>query len=432
MSSYKKGWSVAAAGTGINLALGVLYAWSIFKADLVANYGFTEFQASLPYMVACGFFAIMMVPAGHWQDKSGPGIVAGTGGALTGLGLILASFFLPTIEGGSSTISSGSFLGILLGFGVLAGTGIGLGYASTTPAAIKWFPSAKKGLITGIVVSGFGLASVYISPLSNYLLETVALKSAFLILGIGFLVVTVSLSLFLKNPPDGYISGGVTAPISNSTGILRTNAKVDYKPTEMIKTPQFILLWVMFALASLAGLMIIGHIASISKTQAPEIASLGFWLVAILAIFNAAGRIGAGVASDKLGRTKTMLLVFLSQAIIMALFPYFTSTVLLIIGTAAVGFNYGSLAPLFPSATGDYFGTKNLGVNYGLVFTAWGVGGVLGGMLGGMVVDLTGTYTVAFQIAAGLLLVASLMSLIVKAPVAVPVADGDSVNTITN
>ncbi|MDW7675659.1 MAG: OFA family MFS transporter [Bacillota bacterium] len=424
MSSYKKGWSVTAAGTGINLALGVLYAWSIFKADLVANYGLTEFQASLPFMVACGFWAIMMVPAGRWQDRSGPGIVAGTGGALTGLGLILASFSLPTIEGGSSTISSGSFLGILLGFGVLAGTGIGLGYASTTPAAIKWFPSAKKGLITGIVVSGFGLASVYISPLSNYLLETVALKSAFLILGIGFLVVTVSLSLFLKNPPAGYIAGGVTAPISNSTGSLRTNAKVDYKPTEMIKTPQFILLWVMFALTSLAGLMIIGHIASISKTQAPEIASLGFWLVAILAIFNAAGRIGAGVASDKLGRTKTMLLVFLSQAIIMTLFPYFTSTVLLIIGTAAVGFNYGSLAPLFPSATADYFGTKNLGVNYGLVFTAWGVGGVLGGMLGGVVVDLTGTYNVAFQVAAGLLLVASLMSLIVKAPVAVPVADG--------
>lgn len=417
--SNSRGWTVTAAGTGINLALGILYAWSIFKADLVANYGLTNTQAALPYMVACGIFAIMMVPAGRWQDKMGPRIVAGAGGALTGLGLILASFFIPEQ---TSTLSEAGLWGLIIGFGVLAGTGIGLGYASATPPAVKWFSPAKKGLITGLVVSGFGLASVYISPLSKYLLAEFALKKSFLYLGIGFFVIAVSLAQLLVNPPKGFVPAGMIAPSSSPTKSPNSVFKTDYKPGEMLKTPQFYLLWLMFALASLAGLMIIGHVASIAKTQLPEV-ELGFALVAILAIFNAGGRIGAGIVSDKIGRTRTMLLVFISQAIIMALFGTLKTPYLLMLGTAAVGFNYGSLLSLFPTTTYDYFGTKHSGVNYGLVFTAWGVGGVFGGMLGGYVADLTGGYTLAFQIAAGLLALAACLTFVTKVPKTIPVVD---------
>lgn len=406
-SNFSKGWTVTLAGTGINLALGVLYAWSVIKKALVSEpWNLSQAAASLPYAVACGVFAIMMVVAGRLQDKLGPRIVASAGGALTGIGLILASF-----------ATKDNITLMVIGFGVLAGTGIGLGYASATPPAVKWFPPAKKGLITGIVVSGFGLASVYIAPVTKSLLASVGVNQTFMVLGIAFFVVTILLSQLLINPPAGFIPAGVTAPAAKTT---TSSKKHEYDWHEMIKTPQFYLLWVMFAFASFAGLMIIGHMATIASKQLPG-TQLGFILVAILAVGNAGGRIIAGVASDKLGRTRTMLLVFLSQAVVMAMLSQANTPILLVIGALAVGFNYGANLSLFPSTTADYFGTKNLGVNYGLVFTAWGVGGVFGGMLAGMIVDATGTYNLSFTIAAVLCVAAGGLSLLTKAPRTIPV-----------
>lgn len=395
-----KGWVVTLAGTGINLALGVLYAWSVISKALTKDWGWTASMASMPYAVACGVFAIAMVFAGRAQDKLGPRIVAAVGGALTGVGLIVASF-----------ATKDSNLMMIIGFGVLAGTGIGLGYASATPPAVKWFPPHKKGVITGIVVSGFGLASVYIAPTTNALLKSVGINSTFMYLGIAFFIVSVLLAQLLVNPPVGYVPAGMPA----TTTAKSSPKKHDYEWHEMMKTPQFYLLWIMFAFASFAGLMIIGHMAKIAAKQLPSV-NLGFLLVAILAIGNASGRIIAGIVSDKLGRTKTMLLVFLFQAVVMALFAKFDSSLLLIIGALAVGFNYGANLSLFPSTTYDYFGTKNGGVNYGLVFTAWGVGGVFGSMVAGKIVDVTSSYNMAFTVAAVLCVAAAGISFLTKAP----------------
>ncbi len=302
-ASSRKGWMVTFAGTGINLALGVLYSWSVIKKALVSDpWSLSQATASLPYSVACGVFAIMMVFAGRLQDKLGPRIVATVGGALTGIGLIVSSF-----------ASKDNLTLMIIGFGVLAGSGIGLGYASATPPAVKWFPPAKKGLITGIVVSGFGLASVYIAPSTQKLLAKFGVNQTFMILGIAFFFISVLLSQFLVNPPAGYVPKGMPAPAAGTAG--SASKKHDYDWHEMMKTPQFYLLWIMFAFASFAGLMIIGHMATIAKAQLPKGVDIGFILVAILAIGNAGGRVIAGMVSDKLGRTRTMLLVFLSQAI---------------------------------------------------------------------------------------------------------------------
>lgn len=400
-SQSNKGWVVTLAGTGINLALGVLYAWSVISKALTKTWGWSASTASLPYAVACGVFAVMMVAGGRLQDKLGPRIVAGVGGALTGIGLIVASF-----------ASKESTTLMIIGFGILAGSGIGFGYASATPPAVKWFPAHKKGLITGIVVSGFGLASVYISPLTNSLLTSMGINKTFMSLGIAFFIVTVLLSLLLVNPPAGFVPAGVS-PASQAKSSPK---KHEYEWHEMMKTPQFYLLWLMFAFASFAGLMIIGHMAKIAAKVLPNAAALSFLLVAILAIGNASGRIIAGIISDKLGRTKTMLLVFLFQAIFMAVFARFTTAPLLILGALAVGFNYGANLSLFPSTTYDYFGTRNGGINYGLVFTAWGVGGVFGSMVAGKIVDATGTYNMAFTVAAVLCVAAAALSFITKAP----------------
>ena len=401
--SSARGWTVAFAGLGINLALGVLYAWSMIAKSLTADWGWSAGQASLPYAIACGVFAIAMVFAGRAQDRLGPRIVATIGGLLVGAGMITASF--------SSETSS---LPVILGFGLLAGAGIGLGYASATPAAIKWFSPARKGLITGLVVAGFGLASVYIAPLTQWLLGAYGIAMTFRILGIAFFIVIVGLSQLMVNPPAGYVPPAYK-PKNHPEHAGHLRAVRDYEWPEMVRTKQFALLWVMYAFAAFAGLMIIGHMAKIAALQMPSI-NLGFLLVAVLAVGNALGRVTAGVVSDRIGPVRTMLMVFVAQAVMMGLLAIAGTPAMLVPVAALVGFSYGANLALFPSATAGYFGTKNMGVNYGLVFTAWGVGGVFGSMTAGTIVDSTGSYAIAYAVAAGLCLFAAGITFVTKPP----------------
>jgi OFA family oxalate/formate antiporter-like MFS transporter len=398
----KKGWLVTFSGMGLNLALGVLYSWSVFGKQLTdavdkGGFGWTKTQAALPYTIAIAFFAAMMVPAGRLQDKFGPRIIATIGAILTGLGLIVAGF-----------ATSGNMFPVIFGFGVMAGTGIGLGYASATPAAVKWFPPAKKGLITGIVVSGFGLASVYIAPLSRYLLGRYGVNSSFMILGVAFAIATVIVCQFIRNPE--------TPAVSLNPQKAASNYKVDYTWREMMKTRTFYLLWIEYVCGAMAGLMIIGHLAKIVAVQSGNVIQAGFFFVAILAVFNAGGRLAAGVMSDYIGRMKTILVVFISQAIVMFLFSGCCTITGFVIASAVVGFSYGSCLSVFPATTADHWGTKNLGLNYGIMFTAWGVGGVFGPILAGKVADATGSYSTAYMISAALLIFAAILTFFTKAP----------------
>ena len=405
-SATTRGWVVTFAGLGINLALGVLYSWSVIAKTLSkpvaeGGWGWSSGQASVPYAIACGVFAVSMVFAGRAQDRFGPRIVATIGGAMCGIGMIISSYATPA-----------NGLPVMLGFGLLTGVGIGLGYASATPAAVKWFSPARKGLITGLVVAGFGLASVYIAPLTTWLLGTQQVAGAFRILGLAFLIVTVGLAQLLRNPPAGY----VPVEVLRKRATKRTATVADdYEWREMLRTKQFYLLWVMYAFSAFAGLMIIGHMAKIAAAQMPGL-ELGFVLVAVLAVGNAAGRVVAGVTADRIGATRTMLIVFVAQAGMMGLLTIAGTPLALVPIAAAVGFCYGANLSLFPTTTQGYFGTKNLGVNYGLVFTAWGVGGVFGSMSAGTIVDSTGTYGVAYAIAAGLCLLAAGLTFATKPP----------------
>lgn len=434
-----KGWIVVAAGTGLNLALGMLYAWSVFNAYITApavdaktgvanttTWGIPASQGIMPYALALIVFAFVMIFAGRAQDKFGPRIVATIGGAMMGLGMIVSSF-----------ASKDMFWPLILGFGVLGGAGIGLGYAAATPAAVKWFPPTKKGLITGIVVAGFGLASVYVSPLTTWLLKkevdfyffkisglALGPSKTFLYLGIFFFIMTVLFAQLINNPPKDYVVP-TAAPKKNEEAkpAAASNKKVDYTWQEMLMKPQYYMLFLMYAFVSFAGLMIIGHIAKIYVFQAPKAVPLGFLLVAILAIGNASGRIASGVISDKIGRTLTMAMFFTLQAAFMGVLYLSASPAMLAFAAFFVGFNYGANLTLFPATTADFFGIKNMGVNYGLVFFGWGVGGALGSLAAGWIVDATktattptGSYTIAYAIAAGLCLLAALMTFVVKAP----------------
>lgn len=397
--SEGKAWSVVFAGMGINLALGVLYTWSVFAKALVDQLHWTKTQSQFPYTLACVMFAVFMVVAGRWLDKAGPRLIASVGGVLAGAGMIIAGV-------------TQSVIGITVGFGLIVGAAMGFGYSAPTPAAVKWFQPHKKGQIAGLVVAGFGLASVYIAPLTDYLLKTFGISKSFIFEGILFFGVIMVLSQFLSFPPQGYVPYGGPAPQTKAG--TATASKLDFTPGEMVRTPQFYLLWIMFCFAASAGLLIIGHLAKISQIQGGI--NWGFILVAVLAIANASGRIVAGWISDKIGRTNTMLIVFILQAANMFLFSTYKSAELLLLGSVLTGLAYGSLLSLFPSATFDYFGLKNSGINYGLVFSAWGAAALIGPIIAGRAADLTGGYGASYLISGVLLLIAAALTFVTKAP----------------
>jgi OFA family oxalate/formate antiporter-like MFS transporter len=397
-----RGWIVTFAGTGINLALGILYTWSVISKGVPAAWNWSETDKSLPYAIACLVFCLVMIPAGRMQDKIGPRIVATIGGILVGMGLILAS-------------RTTTPMGYILGFGVLAGAGIGFGYASATPPAVKWFPDAKTGLIAGLVVSGFGLASVYAAPLAKWLTTSYGLPTMVLAFGIGFLVVVVGLAQLLAPPPKGYVPPG-SRPVE-AAGLARNK---DFAPGEMLRTWQFYVLWFLYASGAGAGLMIISKLAKIALDQAGI--SLGFVLVAVLAVGNGAGRIAAGTLSDRIGRKAMLFICFAAQAVLIILLSltsegsFLAQPVVLALLSALIGANYGANLALFPSITKDYYGLKNFGVNYGLVFTAWGLGGFMLALLAGRVYDQTQAFTFAYYCSAGLLVAAALLTFLIRPP----------------
>ncbi|MCX6925194.1 MAG: OFA family MFS transporter, partial [Verrucomicrobia bacterium] len=350
-----RAWTVVIAALGVNLILGSLYAWSVMGKALAGQWHWTKTQAMLPFAASTASFAITMIFAGRWQDKIGPRYVAMLGGIIFGLGLVLSSFVQ-------------TYVPMVITFGLIGGTGIGLAYSATTPPSIKWFPPARKGLITGIVVSGVGLAAVYMSPLTNYLLKVISIPQTFLILGLGTIVLIALLAQALTNGAlfTAFGVAGVTGSVLG--GRVRS-----------------------------AGLLIIGNITLIAQDQVPKW-DRAFLLVMVVAIFNTCGRFLSGFVSDRIGRTNTMILAFVLQAINMFLFVQYKTPALLLFGSAFTGLCYGTIFTLFPATTADYYGVKNLGVNYGLVFTGFGVAGVIGPMLGGKIRDAFGNYHNAFTI----------------------------------
>jgi nitrate/nitrite transporter NarK len=411
-----RGWTVTFSGTGINLALGILYTWSVFKGAIKTSIDkkdgvFTWDPASLndPYAICCLVFAFAMILAGKCQDKFGPRVTAFMGGILVSIGLILIS-------------QTTSYAVWVLGFGLLAGTGIGFGYSAATPPALKWFPPQKTGLIAGLVVSGFGLASVYIAPLSQYLLGVWGIQSSMLFFGIAFLVVVCGLSMYLVNPPAGFVPPA--AALKPGQQAAAPKPQVDAKPSEMMKTGSFYLIWFIYFIGAGAGLMVIGSVAGMAQKSMGELA---FIAVAILAIGNAGGRIIAGIISDRIGRRLTLIIMLLFQAALMLIaIPLVgaqkASPILVVLIATFMGFCYGTNLSLFPSLTKDNWGLKNFGINYGLVFTAWGVGGFVMGRLSQMLIASTGRYTSSFLTAAVLLVVGAILTVLMKGKKSAPQA----------
>ncbi|MFX0209089.1 MAG: OFA family MFS transporter [Candidatus Hodarchaeota archaeon] len=361
------------------LCLGSIYAWTIFQTALLTNtpYQWDKLLTQLPFSVGLASFALFMIFAGKWQDKVGPTKVATVGGILLGIGYILAGM-VDIIATGNEFLG---FLWLILTYGIIGGAGIGFAYVCPIAALVKWFPDLK-GLITGIAVAGFGAGALIFTQVETALIpEDGHVGTAFFLLGILYLVAVSGSAQLLRNPPSGWTPESYVKKNAQAASIK----KQDIEPSDMIKTPEFWLLWGMFVLAAAAGLMTIGNVKSFAINQNPTIdAVLAATIAGILSIFNAAGRIAWGALSDRIGRTITMILMFATLGVSMIFFGIQTEIITLTLGAALIGFCFGGNFALFPSATADYFGTKNLGSNYGLVFTAYGVAGILGPFLAGV------------------------------------------------
>jgi OFA family oxalate/formate antiporter-like MFS transporter len=394
--SPSSGWRVALAGLGINLALGVLYTWSLFKGAIEKDFGWKGDQLNDPYALCCLVFAFAMILAGRVQDTFGPRITATVGGVLVAAGMLLIS-------------TTSNYTLWVIGFGVLVGTGIGFGYACATPAALKWFPGEKTGMVAGIVVAGFGLAPVYLAPLSETLLKDFGLLKSMFILGILFAVIVIGLSQFLRNPTSLPSSTASSATGSPASSPRTTHA--DLSPVEIISKGSFWLLWMLYFIGAGAGLMVIGSISGMAKKS---MGSSAFVAVAVLAIGNALGRVVAGSLSDRIGRRRTLLVVFLFQAALMFLAMAFaggaSSAFMLVTVAALIGANYGANLALFPSIAKDLYGLRNFGMNYGLLFTAWGVGGFVLSRVSQMLKASSGNFGSSFLVAGILLVVGALLT----------------------
>ncbi len=397
------GWLVTAAATCALLALGVLYAWSVIKQNIPDAWGWADWQKALPYSVACVVFSIMMVVGGRLQDRFGPRVVVSAGGVLAGLGMILSSL----------TTSPWVFT---FSFGFLLGSGIGFVYASGTPAAMKWFPAKMTGLISGVVVAGFGMGSAWVAPLAKSLIANHGVQTTLLWLGIGMFVAVVGFAQLLKSPPAGFTPGPGKAAASAAAV-----KKADFTPGEVVKTWQFYVIWLAFAFGAGAGLMIIGNLASIVTKQA-NLPALSAVAVSVLALGNGGGRVLAGTLSDKFGRKIVLLLSFVFQAVLIFLLSVMAggnllATPVMVLALAAlIGANYGANLAVFPAISKDYFGLKNFGMNYGLVYTAWGLGGFMLSLIAGAINDATQTFTYAYFMAAGLLVIAAVLMAVLKSP----------------
>jgi len=410
------------------MALGSIYAWSIFNKPLALDLG--EPSKS---MLVLGIFAtslagfgLFVSVGGKLQDRSGPRNIAILSGVIYAIGYIISSRFTDNIAM------------MYVGYGVL-GAGVGIGYSCALTCCVKWFPD-KRGLISGLAVAGFGAGTFVFAQVGQFIInsgstEAIGLSNAYLYLGLIFLAMVVGGAFLLCDPPSGYCPAGWSPPLSGSG----STAKKQFAPREMVRSKSFILLWVMFALSATCGLMMIGNVSNVAQnfedfyaaanatfdpgTQNVLVTAQIATITGVLAVFNGAGRIAWGMVSDRIGRLKTMKVMFVVQALILFMAaalvmskPTDENTVF--IGVTAIvsleGFCFGGNFALFPPTTAEFFGTKHLGSNYGIVFTSYAVGGVIGGLMPGII---KGGFEMVF-IATGIGSVAAfVIAYLTKAPV---------------
>jgi OFA family oxalate/formate antiporter-like MFS transporter len=393
-------WWRVVGGLSMNLALGSLYAWSVFVAPLEKEFGWKRADTSSVYTWAIVVFALSFVVAGRIQDRIGPFRVSLAGCVLLTVGFLLCAW-------------TTSLTYLIVCFGILVGMGNGFGYATPIPVMAKWFPD-RRGLAVGLAVAGYGGGSAVFGPMANlWLIPAYGWRATFAVLGAAFFVMTLVGSFLLKNPPAGYRPAGWVPPAASKSAATT----YEFTPGQMWRTPAAYYMWIGYALGCAAGQMVISQMVPFARSMAVSSAALQTLTLIVGATGNAAGRILSGWMSDHLGRLNVLrLMIGISAVAMPALYLTGGTVAALYVLVFVVYWCYGTQLSVNGSATSDFWGTKNAGINYGLLFTAWGVSGIIGPRIGGRLFDQYKNYEAAFYWAAGLAVIALVFECLARRP----------------
>ena len=391
-------WVIAIAGVFFQIALGAVYAWSVFRVPLAKQFGWSISEVTLTFTISIFVLGVSAFFGGLWLNRKGPRIVALTGGVLYGLGVFLASF-------------SHNLWWLYLSYGFIGGIGLGLGYIVPVAVLVKWFPD-RRGLITGIAVGGFGAGALITAPVATRLIQSVGVLSTFAYLGIGYLIVTVIAGAFMQNPPDGWKPEG-WSPTATETA---QRAGHDFKLSEALRTWQWYALWLLLFLNTCAGISVISQEAPIFQELTRVTAVVAGGMVGVASLGNAVGRVFWAWVSDLITRRATFFVMFLVQVLLFWFLPNIGAATLMTLVTFVVLMCYGGGFGTMPAFTADYFGPKNVGPIYGLMLTAWGFASAFGPLFIAHMRETTGSYSGALRVIAGVMAVSTLLPIAVRPP----------------
>src|SRR5712691_8893099 len=391
-------WVIAIAGVFLQIALGAVYSWSVFRVPLVKQFGWSISEVTLTFTISIFVLGFAAFFGGLWLNRKGPRVVVLTGGALYGLGIFLASF-------------THRLSWLYLTYGVIGGIGLGLSYIVPVAVLVKWFPD-RRGLITGIAVGGFGAGALVTAPVATRLIQSVGVLSTFAYLGVAFLIVTVVSGYFMQNPPEGWKPEGWTPTASQAS----QRSSRDYTLGEALRTWQWWALWLLLFLNTSAGISVISKESPLFQELARVSAVVAAGMVGVASIGNAFGRVFWAWASDSITRRATFAVMFVAQIVLFWTYPSISSAAVLTVVTFVVLMCYGGGFGTMPAFAADYFGSKNVGPIYGLMLTAWGFASAFGPLLIAYMQQASGVYRGALHVIAGIMAVSVVLPLIVSPP----------------
>jgi OFA family oxalate/formate antiporter-like MFS transporter len=394
-----KRWGIAAAGFLLQMALGAVYAWSVFRVPLAKQFHWSISEVTLTFTICIFVLGVSAFFGGLWQNKIGPRPVALTGGVLYGLGVFLASF------------SADKLWWLYLSYGVIGGIGLGFSYIVPVAVLVKWFPD-RRGLVTGIAVGGFGAGALVTAPVATRLIQSVGVLHTFAYLGIAYLIVTVATGYFMVNPPQGWLPEGWTP---SATQKAQRSAS-DYSLSDALKTWQWWALWLLLFLNTSAGISVISQESPMFQEIAKVSAIVAASMVGIVSIGNAVGRVFWAWVSDAVTRRWTFVIMFVIQVGLFWLLPSMASAAILTTVSFLILMCYGGGFGTMPAFTADYFGSKNVGPIYGLMLTAWGSASAFGPLLIAHMRQASGSYATGLHVIAAIMALSVLLPILVSPP----------------
>lgn len=392
-------WFIAVAGVFMQVALGAVYAWSVFRTPLTKQFGWSISDVTLTFTIAIFALGFAAFFGGLWLNKKGPRVVAMTGGFLYGLGVFLASF------------SADKLWWLYLSYGLIGGIGLGFGYIVPVAVLVKWFPD-RRGLITGVAVGGFGAGALVTAPIATRLIQSVGVLQTFAYLGIAYGLVTVATGYFMQNPPAGWKPAGWNP----STPQASQRAARDFTLGEAVRSWQWWALWLLLFINTSAGISVISQESPMFQELAKVTAIVAAGMVGVVSIGNAIGRVFWAWLSDILTRRMAFVAMFAVQVVLFWILPTLHTPTILTVVSFIVLMCYGGGFGTMPAFAADYFGPKNVGPIYGLMLTAWGFASAFGPLLIARMRQSSHEYGGALHVIAIVLAVSIVLPFIVRPP----------------